>query len=71
MPWYEFRTYRRSAGGPSTGRLDQSAAFEAADDSAAKSEAYRKIRMLPSTDFAQLLDATGVQIWTGEAPGTQ
>jgi hypothetical protein len=68
MAWYVMKTYRRAPGGPSTGRLEENATFEASDNAGAIAEACRRAQTLPRTDYAALQDDGGNKIWSGEAP---
>lgn len=60
MAWYQIRTMKRQDGGPST--MVDSAMFEAADEEAAKSAAYKKTRRLPKGQFAVLYGPGNDQI---------
>lgn len=65
MAWYEIKFFIRVPGGPGAGRRVDSAIFEAADDTAAKSEAYRRLNAT-NGDFATLETGAGDHVWTGE-----
>ncbi len=67
MAWYEFKDFERH-NGTGTGRLVHAAAFEAADDDTAKSEAYRRTKALPPGHFGLLLDAKGGQLTVQDSP---
>jgi len=66
MARYELRLYLRNACGPAL--LGDVASFDAPDEGAAMSEAYRRVRGLPRNCVGALFDGAGVQIWAGDAP---
>ena len=68
MAWYTLKFYRRDPGGPSVGRNEDSAVFEAVDDLVAKSEGYRWTRSLESGMFAVLNDQDDQHLGTYEPP---
>ncbi|HZZ87335.1 MAG TPA: hypothetical protein VFE13_03280 [Caulobacteraceae bacterium] len=69
MAQFELRLYMRNACGPPL--FGDSKGFEAADATAAISEADRRVRELPRNCFGVLLDPSGAQIWSEDAPATR
>ncbi|HXQ13702.1 MAG TPA: hypothetical protein VN814_03670 [Caulobacteraceae bacterium] len=67
MAWYEFKDFER-AGGTGPGRLVDAVTFEAADQDAARSESYRRIKALPPGHFGLLLDSEGNQLDVQNSP---
>jgi hypothetical protein len=67
MARYEFRLYMKNGCGQAL--LGDVSAIEAADETAALSEARRRTRELPKHCVGALYDAAGAEIWTGDAPG--
>jgi len=68
MAWYEIRTMKRQTGGPATGLVADSFAFEATDNAAASNEAYRRASSLKAGQFTVLIGPGNTQIATFEAP---
>ena len=69
MPWYDYKAFQRhQTGRAGRERPELTATFEAADETAAKSEAYRRTRLLPPNHFAALRDEAGTQIWEDDSP---
>ncbi len=66
MARYEFRLYMKNGCGQAL--LGDVAAIEAADETAALSEARRRVRELPKHCAGALYDAAGAEIWSGDAP---
>jgi len=69
MARYEFRLYMKNGCGQAL--LGDVSAIEAADETAALSEARRRVRELPKHCVGALYDAAGAEIWTGDAPGAR
>lgn len=66
MARYEFRLYMKNGCGQAL--LGDVSAIDAPDESAAMSEARRRVRELPKHCVGALYDAAGAEIWTGDAP---
>ena len=69
MARYEFRLYMKNGCGQAL--LGDVSAIEAADETAALSEARRRVGELPKHCAGALYDAAGAEIWTGDAPGAR
>ena len=66
MARYELRLYMKNGCGQAL--LGDVAALEAPDETAAVSEARRRVRELPKHCAGALHDPAGAEIWTGDAP---
>jgi hypothetical protein len=67
MARYELRLYMKNGCGQAL--LGDVAVIEASDETAAVSEARRRVQDLPKHCVGALYDAAGAEIWTGDAPG--
>lgn len=66
MAQYELRLFMGNGCGSAL--LGEVAVIEAADASAAVSEADRRVRQLPRRCSGALFDPSGAQIWAEESP---
>ena len=69
MARYEFRLYMKNGCGQAL--LGDVSAIDAPDETAALSEARRRVQDLPKHCAGALYDAAGAEIWTGDAPGAR
>ena len=69
MARYELRLYMKNGCGQAL--LGDVAAIDAPDETAALTEARRRVHELPKHCLGALYDAAGAEIWTGEAPGAR
>jgi hypothetical protein len=69
MARYEFRLYMKNGCGQAL--LGDVSAIDAPDESAALSEARRRVRELPKHCIGALYDAAGAEIWSEDAPGAR